>query len=313
MAEVLKNPTNVTESDATGTLEKLQTSPSKISSANASNSDDNLQLDGHHNSEDDAPKKRVKRRIQQFSDSDSDKEITQNGTDKLLSQEESKIPQISDDDSDAVVSKSIPQRSRIQKASNSYLDSDSSDSHQAVKKSEMKEKSKHPLDSDNDSDAVNSTTVPLKPPIQKATSDSDLSDSNQAWKNFLKEKSNIPLGSDSDSDTNKFKSVLLKSPMTKLCNGSDSDEAVKNDEQQMRMKNKRNKMKDKFKSLLSSRGKSQSSAGAELSPETLSNKDSNSTGDSADNDEATSIEKIKKVCFYIHLPILPNYILFLLF
>lgn len=236
MAQVLElaHGTNIlSENVAADILKKLQ-SASKTSSTSADNSDNNLQVTCDHESSEDAPKHRVKRRIRQFSDSDNNKETRKNT-----------LAKNSDSDSDAAPFKSFLRKSRIRKANKgSSSDSDSPNLNQAVNKCNRKDKPK------------------------------------------------LSLGSDTDSDSLIFTSISHKSRMQKVSNGSfsDSDQAVKFEKPQTRIKTKKTKMKDKFKSLISSPGKDLAPAGSE-------NESAKSSGESDDKYEAISINKIKQVGF----------------
>lgn len=236
MATALHKYTNGTENDDADILKRLQMNPSEMSDVSAKNSDDNLQL--NYDGEEDAPKKRAKRRIQQFSDSDSNNEVQQNENGKSGSEKMER----SESDSDIATFKRLPHKSRILKLSNgSSSDSESSELDQAVKDMGSKKKSTHA----QGNDTTNSTSAPQKSLILKKNKGSS----------------------------------------------SDSDPAVKNEQQQKRMKNKRNKMKDTFKSLMTSRRKVLSAGAVNESNKSASN------SEDSNNEASSSIEKIKQVCF----------------
>lgn len=131
------------------------------------------------------------------------------------------------------------------------------------------------------------------------------SDNEKENKEVNNDKSKLVVSSsDSESEEVPCKSVVTKSRIQLKGSSSDSDEpkehnTFKNEEQQIRMKNKRDKMKQKFKNLMNSRSKSTTIEYKSDEPSSNDEKSEKSSSGSSDN-EISSIGKIKQVNRYIH-------------
>lgn len=186
---------------------------------------------------------KTKRRVQRFSDSDSDVPIEHGASNGV----ESGSEQNSDEESTKVFGFG---KSRIRKIAVSGDDDSDIESRLSPKASDS-EGSNHVNKSKNL--ARNGIG---KSRIQKITSEDD------------------------DSDNSSHKEPV----------------ATKNEEQQLRMTNKKNKLKDKFKNLLNSRAKETEGEKKESDGESGKDDSANEESDGS-NEDMSSITKIKQVCY----------------
>lgn len=126
---------------------------------------------------------------------------------------------------------------------------------------------------------------------------------------MLQSKWTLQNDSDSSSDTCTFKNHPQKSRIRNISNEEDSDTqllpsskklkvALKNKEQQARMTNKRDKLRDKFKNLLNSSGKDDDKLNKDLESDDNSKSHYDGTDNQSENseeEEGSSIEKLKQV------------------
>lgn len=147
------------------------------------------------------------------------------------------------------------------------------------------------FENDNSKSDNNAKSISRKPRIQ-GNIPSDEEDS-ETQKSVLFKKIDINESQDESKESVKSPS---KSPSPTNSDYeatiSDSDNAIKNKEQQLRMTNKRNKLKNTFKDLLKAREKDNSQKNIENEVNTMSDTESSSEP----SEEITSIKKIKQVC-----------------
>lgn len=147
----------------------------------------------------------------------------------------------------------------------------------------------------SDDDGDDAPKKPRKKHVQRLV-ESDSDQESKTNEHELQNDERFPT-SDSESDTTVTKSAPRR--RIQLNYDSDSDTSgkfgVKNSEQQLRLKNKNNKMRNKFKSLISSLGKQQLYTNEDKNDSNESGKDAlNESGD----EESASFEEIKKVSRY---------------
>lgn len=114
-------------------------------------------------------------------------------------------------------------------------------------------------------------------------------------KTVQEDKSESDSGAESSNVPFKSGKTMARIHMGASSSESDAssrNESTKNEEQQMRMKNKRNKLKDKFRGLLSSRGKHTT---LQDNNDKQSSEGSHGEISDASDNEISSIAKIKQV------------------
>lgn len=153
------------------------------------------------------------------------------------------------------------------------------------------------LPSDDSSDDNCAPTTQVTKKRLQRFSDSDTEKENVSDnKNQVRGNLSDSSSSGIERSTIPSKSLAKKSRIRVGGSSSDSDVtegigSVKNEEQQMRMKNKRNKLKDKFKGLLNSRDKQLKDGDKQPSEDSP-----DEVADDSDS-EMSSIAKIKQVIF----------------
>lgn len=156
-------------------------------------------------------------------------------------------------------------------------------------------------DVSSDNEDAKSPLNRSKKRLQRFTDSEDESEVSFAQNNENNLEGNEPslpmLDSDGSSNKSIFKSAPQKSRIRKVStSGSDTDSdkggVVKNEEQQSRMKNKNDKLKQKFKGLMKSRKEESESQETEERNREMSSPDTS-------DDEVSSIEKIRQVCMLV--------------